>query len=146
MVTPSEAEFAELKDLISRSELIDVEFHQCAARRVQWDDEEAPEPGNVDLALTVQHRAGDDAFGTRVIVGARSEHGRVDVVVAANYELESGTAPGKHLRALFSQEVGIMTLYPYVREAVSTMSAKVFGEALTLPVLPRGGITVDSED
>lgn len=45
-----------------------------------------------------------------------------------------------------SNEVGVMTVFPFLRESVSTMSIRVFGQALMLPTIERGQIALDVDE
>ncbi len=39
-----------------------------------------------------------------------------------------------------------MTIYPYLREAIATITAKVFGEPIHILIVQRGEIAVEVEE
>lgn len=63
--------------------------------------------------------------------------------VAAEYSLKSDYKPSKRTLQIFCNEVAIMTVFPYLREGMSSITTRVFGEAIYLPVAERGTISVD---
>ncbi|MFH5879101.1 hypothetical protein [Arthrobacter sp. NA-172] len=49
-------------------------------------------------------------------------------------------SPPERVVELFAKEVAVITLFPYLREALATITPKVFGTPITLPVAQRGQI------
>lgn len=133
---------AAVKDLIQRSELRTVEFHEVAARRVQFDGD-APEQDDASVQIQLGHRIFSNEFGIRLVGAVASATREVRVTVAAEYVLTEGSTPPERTILLFANEVAVMTLFPYFREGVSMISAKVFNDPLLLPTIERGTITYD---
>ncbi|TGD29718.1 hypothetical protein EB835_15780 [Brevibacterium sp. S22] len=69
--------------------------------------------------------------------------GEAVVSVAGEYVIEDGIAPSSRVIKQFVNEVAVMAVLPYLREGIATITAKVFGTPLNLPIISRGAITVD---
>lgn len=140
-------ETSRLKDLVQRSTLEGIQFHEVSARLTRAD---AGDPMNTseDAEITFQYqtRVGEDDFGVRTQVDVESETGKATSVVAAEYKIESGEVPDGWLLDLFATEVGVMALFPYLRESISASTAKVFGKPVWLPILQRGQIRAGQEE
>lgn len=136
-----------VKDLVQRSELISIEFHEVSARRFEGvPDSEEPQEGQVTLGF--QHRADEDGFGIRIVGDVSVPSGEVRVIAAVEYKLLHGEQPPRRNVELFANEVAVMTLFPYLREGIASITSKVFGTPITLPVAQRGqiGFAVDEAD
>lgn len=128
-----------LQDLIQRSNLDGIQFHELSAKIT--DDAESTLSEAAEVRLQYQTRASETDFGVRVSVDVESESGTAKVVVAAEYQLENGTIPEANLLDLFATEVAIMTLFPFVREGIHSITGRVFGVPMQLPILERGQIS-----
>ncbi|MDJ1113806.1 hypothetical protein [Microbacterium dauci] len=138
----SDADRDAVMDLINRSQMKAIEYHEISAR---WTGpREGDGPHDVNADVSPQHRLDDNEFGIRLVANVTTDFGEVLAAVAATYTYE-GEAD---LRTVlnFGNEVAIMAAFPYLREAVSSASAKVFGEPILLPVLPRGQVGFDVPD
>lgn len=138
----SEEATSRLKDLIQRSYLDGIQFHEVSAklnRLGPGSPKEATEDAEVEIRF--QTRAGDSEFGVRAQVELNSESGTATSVVAAEYVVTEGGVPESETLELFASEVALMTLFPYLRESISTSTARVFGDPFWLPILQRGQFT-----
>lgn len=133
-----------LKDLIVRSDLQAIQFHEIQALLRDTSPGESDEKADVQLGY--QTRVGDADFGVRAHVHLTAPSGEARATVAADYKLSEGDSPSEELVELFAREVGLMTLFPYLREAISSATARVFGEPFWLPVLQRGQVQADEPD
>lgn len=139
-LSPADVEL--VRDLIERSELSSIEFHEVSAKRFEGiaDANEASE-GQVSLGF--QQRADQDGFGIRIVSDVAVPSGEVRVTAAAEYKLLHGDQPPKRVVELFANEVAVMTLFPYLREGIASITSKVFGSPITLPVAQRGQLGFD---
>lgn len=131
-----------LKDLIQRSSLEGIQFHEVSAKLKRLGPGapmESSEEAEVDIRF--QTRAGSTDFGVRAQVELTSESGTATSVVAAEYVVNEGSVPDTETLELFASEVALMTLFPYLRESISNSTARVFGEPFWLPILQRGQFT-----
>ncbi len=135
----SEVDASAVRDLIQRSSLKAIEYHEVSARLTGSRTQDGPADAKANI--NAQHRLDDEEFGIRLIGNITTEFGEVNVIVAVTYAYDGDLEPRTVLN--FGNEVGIMTVFPYLREAISSITAKVFGEAILLPVLGRGAISFD---
>ncbi|MFB4349789.1 hypothetical protein [Microbacterium sp. CR_7] len=141
----SETDKARVHALIANCELGGVFFHEQSVRR----HEETPEGMPADFSnaeIGIQFRLADDDFGVRLRADIQNTVGTAAVVVSGEYNLTGGYQPTRRDVMMFANEVAAMTIYPYLREGVSTATAKVLGEGVLLPIAPRGAIAFDIDD
>lgn len=142
----SEADRDLVVDLVSRSELESIDFHELSARRHDdFEITEGRQSGGVGFSF--QRRFDAESFGVRAKAELHLPIGEATVCVAASYRLTSGPEPSERAIELFANEVAIMAMFPYIREGISSVTSKVFGAPITLPVAQRGqlGFDVDAE-
>lgn len=134
----------ELIDLVEASELVGVSYFELSASRDE-DSTAAPE-GSAELQLSQEmgygYREDDAAFRVRLRTTVRAP-GQGDIVVGLSGEWScagSAQAIDQSTMLAFINEVAMMVLLPYLREATADLSRRVFGSALLLPLIKRGDI------
>ncbi|MFK5257429.1 hypothetical protein [Propionibacterium freudenreichii] len=88
-------------------------------------------------------------FGIRLRCWSESEDGtQLAATAAAEYQIieETLDVPETPLLVEFANEVAIPMLVPYLREEITSLSSKVFGTGLLLPILTRGMLVFDPAD
>lgn len=143
---PTEEEKALILDLFSRSTLQTVEFHNVEARRLDENKQREEDEESIDVGMTLQHHIGEDQFGIRLLVQLYPFKGEVEVAVAAEYSVDSGPQAEDSVVRGFGNEVAVMTLLPYAREAVSNLSTRIFGKPILLPTMGRGDVGFDLDE
>ena len=144
--TLSDDDMTAVQAVIANSSLEHVDFHELSARRIpgaKGSSVETEDEGN--LSLAVQQRIDDQSFGVRLNATATFSGGEATVSVAAEYQLLNEIKPTRRALQIFCNEVAIMTVFPYLREGMSSITTRVFGEAIYLPVAERGSISIDVE-
>lgn len=131
-----------VRTLIDHVELTGIHYHEIAARLVA----DRPDADEVEFSLSVEQRQGDEGFGVRIIAEALGRNAEARVIVAAEYDLTDGYQPTDRSLQHFTNNVAVMTLVPYVREALSTTTMRVFPNPVILPVLSRGTLAVDVDE
>lgn len=139
---PTDEDLENVRELIGRATLRSVDYHELAAR---WIGPRTPESPDPDLEMALQHRIDETSFGIRLVGEMRAEFGEADATVAAVYDYD-GPQPDLRTLMVFANEVAVMTLFPYFREALGTITGKVFGAPMLVPVLTRGDIGYDLDD
>ncbi|MDT3343873.1 hypothetical protein [Microbacterium aquilitoris] len=139
----SDADIALIQEVIAHSEFRDIEFYEVSARKAEGASDK---PVEGKLSVEVQQRLETAGFGVRVNVRVVLPVGEAYARIAAEYDLEDGFVPSDRAVRLFTNEVGVMMVLPYAREAISTITSKVFGTPVNLPVFPRGEIGLDIEE
>lgn len=135
---------ARLRDLLDRVDLSGIQFHEMTAK-LALDLTSHEESQEAKIDLDYQLRATDQDFGVRAVVELNADSGSVRVVVAADYDLNKPGKPDDPTLDLFATEVAMMTLFPYLREGVQTLTGRVFGSPVLLPILNRGDLTRKEE-
>lgn len=138
-----DSDASRLQELIENSHLKSIDYYEVSARRFEAESP-AEESGNVSIDLAV--RSDESEFGVRLTGTADFPLGQATVSVAGEYEAEDGFVVDERTVRHFANEVGAMTVLPYLREGVATITAKVFGSPVHLPIIPRGEVTIDLED
>ena len=138
----SPADVQLVTDLIERSELSSIEFHEVSAKRFEGTSD-ASEEVEGQVSLGFQQRADQSSFGIRIVSDVAVPSGEVRVTAAVEYKLLHGDQPPRRVVELFANEVAVMTLFPYLREGIASISSKVFGSPITLPVAQRGQLGFD---
>jgi hypothetical protein len=133
-----------LEELVEFSDIESISYFEIAATRVESD--ELLEPGDHDEQiqpthlLQTAHRGSEDGFRVRIRTEIEVDVGSIVVDVAAEYTLVNATTAQitPELMVDFVNKVAVMTLVPYLRNAVADITLRVFGTALTMPIMRRG--------
>ncbi|MBT9606163.1 hypothetical protein [Microbacterium sp.] len=133
-----------IQDLINRSTLRGIEHHDLGATLTGRREPNEEEPA-ADLQLELQHRCTSSEFGFRLVGTITTEYGSAHASVAATYDYD-GPVPYERPLLGFGNEVAVMTIFPFFREALSSITGRVFGEPILLPVLERGSVGADLDD
>lgn len=135
----------ELMALVPNVELNSVDFLDLTARREL--DISPLQEGRVSVdpsyTLGTMVANGGGSFLLRLRVDFSSEVGNFAAEAAAEYVVTS-SEPIELTEALlteFANEVGIMVLLPYVRQAIADLTQRVFGQPLLMPQMQRGHLT-----
>lgn len=135
-----------IRELLHYSSLTEVEFHEVSARKLEENQQRSPDENSVDVSMQVRHHVGDDGFGVMLMATLHPYHGEIQVSVAAEYSVEGGHPIDEHTVRAFGNEVSVMTLLPFAREAVSSLAARVWQKPLLLPTLERGEVGFDLDE
>lgn len=101
---------------------------------------------SISPSYALRLRAEGSEIGTRLDVHLSTNIGRLDVDVAINYAAPYPVALTQEAQLEFANEVAIMALIPYVRECIASLSARVFGETILMPILQRGELHFSEEN
>lgn len=141
---PSDEVVEAIRELMDRCSLKQIEYHEIAARLsgVPFDPTEPPE---LNMELRVQHRCDAEDFGIRLAAEITSAAGTINATVAAVYDYE-GDVPTRRALFGFGNEVAVMTVFPFLRETVHTLSMKVFAFPILLAPITRGDVGFDLDE
>lgn len=141
MSEPSEALLA----LASDAELVDVSYELLSAEFLPDSDPVTPEfalsqrlPGP-DEQVTVGQARWQYSLRVRVT----TSRGTVVVEPVATYAIAAEQARLLQQPTLteFANEVAVMALLPYARQALQDLAGQVLREQIVMPSFPRGAIT-----
>jgi len=115
-------------------------FYKVAAELRDDIEVDDPEIGDVlpSYSLRLLHEGSE--IGVRLAVHLTTDIGEVAIDVAANYVTPVPIDLPSAVHLEFANDVAIMALIPYVRESVWSITQRVFGQALVMPVMQRGEI------
>ncbi|WP_146341313.1 hypothetical protein [Nesterenkonia sp. NBAIMH1] len=147
-MTQEEAVLNRVKELLPQLTLMDVEFLELRAVRAGEEHEEQLEDIDEDAVkpsfeLKFSQNKKRDKLRIRLRMETQSTEGVVEAEVAAIYEMSESSKLGPDVMLEFANRVGVMALLPYLREALHSMSLKVFGERLLMPMIPAGELRFD---
>lgn len=142
---PTDEDISRIQELIASSTLTSIEVHELSARRHESPDE-ALEADKADAQISIQHRLDGESFGIRMVCEVKLRVGEVRVMTSGEYALTGGFVPTQRDIQLFGNEVAVMTVFPYLRENVSDITSRVFGNPLLLPIAERGQLAFEVEE
>lgn len=137
-----------------RPDLKDVRFFKMS---VELTEEDGPAPTgdlqddtdsdeeNVAIGIGLRTRQSGRDIGVRVDFTATHPDWRVELDVSAEYEAAEDFVASMAGRIDFADQVGIMTLFPYIREAVGNLTQRTTGTSYILPTIERGQISFRNE-
>jgi len=102
------------------------------------DEESAPD---IEVGIGLRTRQSAEVLGVRVHFTARTDLWKVSLDVAAEFVAESAFETTNAARTDFADKVGIMTLFPYIRETVASMTQRTYGASVVLPTIRNGEIS-----
>lgn len=138
----------DVQDAIQALDLVTIEFYGIEARRNEAaeaspDTDRDSEVG--EMRVETAYRLRDDGLDFRVGITVEESTIRVEADGAVIYMMNEGTAFAPEAIKDFGEMVAAMTIYPYIREAISSAADRV-GSRLTLPMLERGEIRFAVEE
>lgn len=125
-------------DVLGVSELTDIVVYEVAARRLP-DDGADVEPAD---EFSVNARSANESFETRGRLYLRTTEAEFVVEVGAIYILTDSVRLPPHVAAEFIERVGVMALYPFVREQVFSAARRLGVGAPILGLLRAGQFRV----
>lgn len=142
--------------LVDKSELNDVQYHELHVKRsavnsaeVRAEDEpeDSTDSTNGTFGVRPQFRFDEESFGFRLVGEITSPVGEVRVSVAGEYALLDGAPElDRKLVKMFGNQVGVMALYPFLRESIATLTAKAFGTPVFVPLIERGDVEFEMDE
>lgn len=130
---------AELSELVALLNLEAIRFFGLSAEVNEQQSEEKSSDA-VDTAFGARIRMDKKSFGVRLRAELNAHEGRIVVDVAAEYVSEHEFEVPIGIAFEYVNEVAVMQLLPFVREAALNLSVKVLDTKIVLPVTERGYI------
>ncbi|MFV0372773.1 hypothetical protein [Microbacterium sp.] len=134
-----------IESLVEKLRLTEVVYYGVGAK-LRADDApfESPEGEySTDFGFRTRHIGIE--FGARLTVEVHAEQGDVTVDIACEYVSDAPLRIPREVAYEFVNNVTLMQAFPYVREAVMTLTSRVFRSPLLLPVLLRGALSFSSD-
>lgn len=129
---------SDLSLLVTSAQLVHIGFHEISAKRAAIV---LPTEGKVTVAPTWSIEVQGSERQFRVVIGTSisTPVGAITTTSFAEYTV-SDEAPEltERLLAEYVNEVAVMQLMPFIRQAVADVTQRVFGSPLLLPIQQRG--------
>lgn len=135
-------------EVLNDVELLGIQQTELGAARGVGSTSADDVPAEPSYRLQVTGRDDDKAFR----VGLRTEiltgMGSIVSEIEAEYQLDTLTYSGitEQTRIDFANDVAIMAILPYTRQAIADITARVFGAALLMPIVKRGQLVFSLPD
>lgn len=130
-------------ELVGFAELVDMVFYKVAAERLDIPEREAHPSPRQAINVNVWHD--DERMEVRCNLEMVHQGGKYDISVAARYKFSEPTLFDAETRDEFIKRVGVMTIYPYLRETVHQSAAKLRMPFPVLGLLKAGEIELAQE-
>lgn len=137
MDDPSDA----LVKLNGRCTLSKLSLTELVARRADdYSDEQLTEGVQASPAFSLQTDLRDDhgGFSLGLRVQVDFSVGEVSASAVGEYQTEQALAVSDELVLEYANHVGVMTLIPFLRQAVADLTQRVFDAPLLMPIFARG--------
>ncbi|HWV49291.1 MAG TPA: hypothetical protein VN035_07530 [Microbacterium sp.] len=106
---------------------------------------EEPSPAVAPLyGLKLRHEGNE--LGMRVSIELDTVTARIVVDASINYTTAEVIEIDEEAFLDFANNVGVMALLPYLRQAIADLSQRVLGDVILMPVIPRGELTFSRAD
>lgn len=130
--------YADVHELVAHAELTDVRFYEVAASRT--DSEEGR------LSIQVVSRVEPAEIEVRCQAAVDGGGAQYKVDAGAVFTLSPPGAVVPEIVREFTEKVGVMAVYPYVRSAVGNLGAQLGVDQPTLPLLRFGSIRLNGQE
>lgn len=130
--------------MVAELELKDVTFYEVSSK-LKEDVQPPDSPSEVEIDLTwgVRLRHDRNEFGVRLKVLVDNAMGETTVDLAAEYRSPSALNLKRETVKEFVNNVALMQLFPFIREAVMSTTSRLQGRAVVLPVFQRGQLVLE---
>lgn len=133
------------KELLEHGELVDVRFLSLSADLL---DEPRPdfEDDDVEQSIQVQYGNGESVIEVRSEATVRTRVADYRVVAATQFRINDGIEFTEEAVAEFAEKVGAMAVYPYLREAVSSLTLRLREAPVTMPLMRQARLVPTEVD
>jgi hypothetical protein len=125
---------ASAQELLQHGDLVDVRFLRLSAESLPAP-REGFEPDDVEQTIRVQFGTEDHAIEVRVAATVRTRLGDFEATGATQFHVEDDVEYGEEVVAEFAEKVGVMAVYPYLREVIQSMTTRLHEAPVTMPLM-----------
>ena len=135
-----------IEDAIASLSLLKVSFYEQSAKREEINPGQMTivPTGDADANIDIElgYRTSESGIDYRCQLSVAFEGANIRVDAAASYRSKESVELSDEIIADFGDNVAIMMLLPYVRQAVSDLGSRI-GYEMTLPIIQRGELRLD---
>jgi hypothetical protein len=127
-------EVVDAAELLGLGELVDVRFLEFSASLLDAPREDF-EPDDVHQSMDIMLGVSQGAIEVRVTMHVATKVATFAGVAATQFRHNPDVSVTPQVAQEFAERVGVMSVYPYLRELVQSSSTRLRVDALTLPLL-----------
>ncbi len=132
------------EELLALADLRDIVFFEVAALRNEAPDAEVDR--DAQHAVQVSVRAGDERIEVRCRLTVDTGQATLVIDAASRFEYREPLTVSPSARAVFVKRVGVMAVYPYLREAAHEAASKLRVDAPLLGLLRGNEVELDEAE
>lgn len=139
--------------------LCDVRFFKISAELIEPNDDHprdcpsadadriSVEDEGTEISVNLGLRTHQDgpSIGVRIEFTASHETWRVSLDVSAEFEAQEPFVASEEARVDFANKIGVMALYPYIREIVGNLTQRTVGTSFLLPTIRPGDVSFSAD-
>lgn len=139
--------------------LCDVRFFKISAELIEPSDEHSrdsqssgedrisaeDEETEISVNLGLRTHQNGPSIGVRIEFTASHETWRIFLDVSAEFEAQEPFLASEEARVDFANKIGVMALYPYIREAVGNLTQRTVGTSVVLPTIRPGDVSFSAD-
>lgn len=132
------------RGLLAVGELSGIRVHGFSAERIAGA---TPPPDSEDAEQSIQVQIGQNPglIEVRVRLELKTTAARYQVDAASQFRFSEEHEVSEEIAREFAEGVGVMAVYPYLREFVQSSSARLSLPPITLPLLRQGEVNLSPE-
>lgn len=125
----------DIYELVSSIDLVGIKFLHISAQAKENPPEDE---STVELGMKIQESHGEDTLEVRFRVQVDHSEANYEVELASRYASKDRFEFSEEVLRDFIERVAIMAVFPYIREAISSMAARLELEVPILGMLRQG--------
>lgn len=134
-----------LAKLVKGATLAEIAVLELRAKKAESaDGEKIPKQVKVKPNYTLETAVKEDNLGFLIAITTDIDlpSGSIYCQIGATYKVkgEEGLSLQSEDLLEYANEVGVMTLLPFIRQNVADLSQRVLGFPLLMPIMPRGAL------
>lgn len=137
-------------ELVNAASLVDITFLEISARRIEGDepvDDVIPVTPEFEARVQVRDDDGGVSIRYHLILRLSLILGEARVHCVATYVLRDGfPTPSRRVLNEYANDVAVMTMVPYVRQALHDVTAKTLSSPILMPIMRRSDLTFSWDD
>lgn len=143
-LNPQEARDVDL--LLQSSELVGVEYHQVSGQRLEENRQSNASEENIEVSMRMRYRIDPQSFGVMLSVRVLPYYGEVEVKISAEYATRQDVQIDPQTVKALANHEALTVLEPYAREAVQTLTARLWQNPFLLPKFEPGFVGFDLDE
>jgi hypothetical protein len=135
-----------IEELLELSDIRGLEFHEISAKRSPEAFGPAEDGTDYSVKFDLSDRANPTELNVRCRATLSMESSTFVVDVSAAYEFSQPCTYSAQLRQEFVERVGMMSVYPFIRQNIHALSVQIGETPILLPILRANSIKLVRQD